>query len=54
MQPLLVSRDLRRQDFDSDIAVELAIARKIHLAHPAFAELRADFVTAESRARFHG
>ena len=38
-----------RQDFDRDIAIQLRIARPIHLAHAAFADLGGDFVGAEVR-----
>jgi hypothetical protein len=33
-----------RQDFQSDIAIELRIARLIHLAHPTNADHRLDLV----------
>ena len=33
-----VLRERRGQNLDRDFAIELRIARAIHLAHPAFAE----------------
>ena len=39
------------QDLDRDVSVQLRIARAIHLAHPAFADLGGHFVRAESSAR---
>ena len=40
-----------RQDLERDIAIELGVASAIHLAHPAFADRRCDFVHAEARTR---
>jgi hypothetical protein len=47
MQPIRIFRQLSRQDLDRHVAIQLLVARAIHLAHAAFANLRADFVTAE-------
>ena len=43
--------DGRRQDLQRDVAVQLRVVRPIHLAHPAAAEWRDDFVRADARAR---
>ncbi len=51
MQPLLVARDLRRQNLNCYVAIKLRIVREINLAHPTRTELRTDFITAKLRAR---
>ena len=38
------------QDLDRDITIELGVARPVYLAHSAFADLRGDFVDAETGA----
>src|SRR5215831_13239118 len=47
MQTLRIIRITRRQHLDRDVAAQLRIAGKIHLAHSAFTNLGADFVTTE-------
>ncbi len=42
--------DRRQQHLDRDVAIQLGIARAIHLAHAAGAEGGEDFVRAEARA----
>jgi hypothetical protein len=37
-QPIRVGRDLRRQDFDGDIATQPVVVRPIDLPHPATAD----------------
>ena len=37
-QPIRIVGDGRQQDFDRDVAIQLRIARAIHLAHAADAE----------------
>jgi hypothetical protein len=46
MEPLLIARDLCRQDFQRDGSIELRIMSEIDFAHATFAELRANFITA--------
>jgi hypothetical protein len=41
------------QHLDGDVAIELRVARAIHLAHAAGAEGRDNFVGTETRARQH-
>ena len=38
------------QDFEGDVAIQLGVARAIHLAHSAAAERREDFIWTESKA----
>ncbi len=45
-----VRGQLRREDFDGDLPVELRVARAVDLAHPARAERREDLVGAELRS----
>src|SRR5689334_15476697 len=49
---------ISRQNLQRNFAIELRVLRQIHLAHPALANLRTDFITAESGAgrsgHFHG
>ena len=47
-------RERLGQDLDRDVSVQLRVARSIHLAHPAFANLRDDFVDAETGAGGEG
>ena len=49
-EPIVVSRERRRQDLDRDLAFQLGIGGPIHLSHAAFADQRSDFVDAESSA----
>jgi hypothetical protein len=49
-ETLGVVREQRRQDFDRDVTIQLRVAGAIHLAHPAFTNLRGHFVRAEARA----
>jgi hypothetical protein len=42
-----------RQNLDCDFAIQFRIKSEINLAHPARAERRADFVTAETSARLN-
>ena len=49
-----VARERVGQDFDRDVAIELRIARAIHLAHAACADVRDDFIDAEARAGAEG
>ena len=53
-EPIGVSRERRRQDLDRDLAFQLGVGRPIHLPHPAFADLRGDFVDAEAGAGSEG
>ncbi len=53
-QPIGVSRERRRQDLDGDLTLQLRVGRPIHLPHPAFADLRGDFVDAETGAGRQG
>jgi len=46
-QPLLVARHVDRKDLQGGHSIQLRVAGQIHLAHPALANLRADFVAAE-------
>ena len=48
---IFIRRDFEWQNFQGDGPSQLHIFGQIHLAHPAFANLRADFVTAEFYAR---
>ena len=44
---IFIDCETRWDDFDSDVAAQLRIARAIHFTHPASTKLRADFVTSE-------
>ena len=50
-QAIGIARERFGQDFDRDVAIQLRIARAIHLAHAAGADLAGDFIWAESGAR---
>ena len=54
----VLSRDVCSQELHGDVAIELRIARQVHLAHPAGADLRKYFIrtnTAADQAPFrHG
>ena len=45
--PIPVLEELLRQDFQRDVAVELAVPRPVHLAHPARAQRRENFIGTE-------
>ena len=49
-QPIGIGGERRWQHFDRDIAIQLRIARAIHLAHAARTEGGEDFVRTETRA----
>ena len=49
-EPVRVAGERIRQDFQRDIAIQLRIARPIHLAHAAFANEGSDFVGADAAA----
>jgi hypothetical protein len=53
-QPLRVTGEGVGQDFQGDITIQLRVAGPKHLAHPAFADRRGDFVAAESGAKGQG
>jgi hypothetical protein len=48
---LLVLTEVRRKDFDRNLAVEPRVASPIHLAHTPSTQWRLDFVWAEFCAR---
>src|SRR5947209_12112740 len=45
---VLIDCKLGGQNLQSHFAVELSVVRQVNLAHPALAQLRADFVAAQS------
>ncbi len=45
--PILIRRDLGRQNFQRGFAMQTRVFRQIHLTHSAFANFRADFVATE-------
>src|SRR5947209_8022534 len=45
---------ISRQNLPRNFAIKLRVLRQIHFAHPALANLRTDFVTAESCAGTNG
>ena len=49
-----VRGERRRQDLQRDVALQLGVARAIHLAHPAGPEGAEDLVDADAGARFNG
>ena len=49
-EPFGIVRERFRQDFDGHVAPELGVVRLIHFAHAARANLRDDFVGAETCA----
>jgi hypothetical protein len=53
-EPLVVVRDIRGQHLDGDIPVQAQVARTVHGAHAAFAELGEDLEGAELCARSRG
>ena len=53
-EPIVVSGERGRQDLDRDLAFQLRVRRPEHLPHPAFANLRGDFVDPETRAGCEG
>jgi hypothetical protein len=48
-QPIGIGRERLGQDFQRDVAIELRIARAIHLTHAACAEAAGDFVQPDRR-----
>ena len=50
-QPLAVGRHRVGQDLDGDLSLEVGVGGAIDLAHSAHADLRGNFVRAESSAR---
>ena len=53
-EPVGVAREEIGQDFDRDVAIELRIARAIHLAHAPGPEGGKDFVRAKACAGVEG
>ena len=53
-EPFGVVRERVRQELDRDVAIQLRVARSVHLSHAAFADLRGDFVDAEAGAGSKG
>jgi hypothetical protein len=53
-QPLGISGEQLRQDFDGDIAIELRVAGAVDLAHAAGPDGSEDLVRAESSAGQEG
>ena len=53
-EPIGIGRERGRQDLDRDLTFQPRVGRPIHLPHPAFADLRGDFVDAEARAGGEG
>ena len=49
-----IARERVGQDLERDVAIQLRVARAIHLPHAALADLRGDFVDAEARAGSEG
>ena len=54
LHSIRVSSNVSGQNLQRNLAIEFGILRQIHLAHSALANLRADFVAAESDARRYG
>ena len=50
-EPVAIGGERGRQDLDRDLALEPGVGRPKHLPHPSFADLRSDFVDAETAAR---
>jgi len=48
--PILIAREFGRQNLQRDFSIELHILRQIHFAHSTRADLRADFIAAQSSA----
>ncbi len=48
---VVIGRQCLGQDLDRDLALQLRVCRPVDLSHAAFANLRGDFVDAETRAR---
>src|SRR5262245_58304491 len=53
-EPIVVSRERRRQDLDGDLALQLRVGRAKDLPHAPFANWRRDFVDAETGAGSEG
>ncbi len=47
-EPIVVSSERGWQNLDRDLTLQLRVGRAIHLAHPAFADLRGDVVNADA------
>jgi hypothetical protein len=47
-EPIWIVGEGVGQELQRDVAIQLRVARAIHLAHAAFADLRGDFVDAEA------
>ena len=50
-KPFCISSEDARQNLDRDVAIELRIARAVHLTHSACSERREDLVWPETSAR---
>ena len=51
---LFVLCELVRQDFDRDFAIELRVTCAVHLAHPTFADRRANFIGSQPSSGVEG
>ena len=49
-EPVGIGREPGRQNLDRHVAIELRVASPIHLAHSAFADLRANLIVPDSAA----
>jgi hypothetical protein len=49
-EPIRIARERGRQNLQRDVAIQLRIARPIHLAHTAGADGGDDFIRSESSA----
>jgi len=47
---IVIACNFSRQDLQRDFPIQFRVLRQIHFAHAALADLRADFVAAESAA----
>jgi len=53
-EPIGILRESLGQDLDRHLALQVRIARAIHLAHPAGAKGGQDFIRAETNAGLQG
>ena len=53
-EAIVIRRQGGRQNLDGDLTFQPGVGGPIHLPHPAFANLRDDFVDAEARAGGEG
>jgi hypothetical protein len=53
-EAIRVTREDLGKDFDCDVAVERGISRAVHLAHPAHADERLEYVRPQPRAGAQG